>query len=126
MTCLPRLRSVEDEEEVIGVGVDLREMAAIEQVANCQAVEAEQFAETVRRHLVAGRQIDPDKAARLAEEALNIRPGLGFRPGIRDPANDHRIGVYRGRHNGRLSGHVVGSIRRSRLLIGCGHALSER
>jgi len=62
--------------------MDLGEMAAVEQVANCQAVEAEQFAETVRRHLVAARQIDPDKPARLAQEALNIGPGLGFRPGI--------------------------------------------
>lgn len=82
MACLPRLRSVEDDEQVIRVGVDLGEMAAVEQVANCQAVEAEQLAETVRRQLVAAGQINPDKPARLAQEALNIRPSMGFRSGI--------------------------------------------
>jgi hypothetical protein len=56
-----RERSVQDQEEVIGIGVDLRNGRGLEAISDCQRMEVEGVLEDAASSLVGLRQVDPDE-----------------------------------------------------------------
>ena len=89
---LSRLGRVEDDEQVIRVSVDLRQVAALQDIPNGQCVEAEAVGQVLGHRLVTRPDIDPDEAVVALEKRRYVGPFARPDPGWRDPANVHRRG----------------------------------
>jgi hypothetical protein len=65
---------VKDDEQVIGICVDLRKMAALEDVPNGEIMEAEAVRQRTGHLVVARSDIDPDEAILSLEQGRHVRP----------------------------------------------------
>ena len=70
---LARFGSVNDHEQVVGVGVDLGNMPPFEDVAHRERMEAEHVGEVLGRFLVAGRHVDPNEAVGSSQQPRKLR-----------------------------------------------------
>jgi hypothetical protein len=75
MPGLARLGRMKDHEQVILVGVDLGQMAALEDVAHREGVESEAIREGSGRLLVTRSDIHPNEAIVARDEGRHLRPG---------------------------------------------------
>ncbi len=76
------LSRVQDHEQVVRIGVELREVAALENIPDRQGVEPEPLPQLSCRVVVAQSGIDPGEAIVSLEEGRDVRPGAFFdRPG---------------------------------------------
>ncbi len=79
---------MQDDEQVVGVGMHLGEMAAVQHILDRQAVEAELLDETASHLLVARWEVDPHESARLVEQTRDLAPGPLFGSIRGDPAHE--------------------------------------
>ena len=89
MARLTGLGRVEDDEQVIRVGMDLREVAALQDVADGQRMKAELLRQRHSLLVVTRGKVDPDETAASFEQLRHVRPCAFVDPGRRDPADVH-------------------------------------
>ena len=86
---LVELDVVQDEEHVVGVGVDLRDVALLRAVLDRVRVEVEHVLEVASRLLVECRDVEPQEPVAPFQELGDLGQVAWLDPGGRDPSSVH-------------------------------------
>jgi hypothetical protein len=85
------LGGVQDQEDMVRVGVDLGHLVALDAVAHGQGMEAEHLGEHPDALLVAGRDVDPHEPLPEGDQQLQLLGGPLLDPAVGDQPDLHDL-----------------------------------